>query len=622
MDHQQSSLIDHLIAESADLICICDGNGIIVKINKRFAENTGKAITELVGTSIQSIFSDQNKKLNALLYKAVLEFQHESRFNNNVKDTDGRLYPVSWHFSRFENLTIIRGVFSKSLVNNPLINTDKRLKTVVDNASDCFFLLDRDFNIIFQNKAAIKKFTHPQFKDGSNIFFGSFPEETNRKFFDHFTSALNTNTHLKFVEFSAILNCWFNIDVLPYENDLNVLVNDISDRIIDQKINELELKTFELNIAKNKPITEVLLSLLKGFEELYPHLHTSILKIENKKIAHVVSPRLPLQFCWAIDGAAIGPHQGSCGAAAYHKKSVITFDIETDQKWADFFQHIQPFGYKSCWSFPILSNKSSEVMATFALYTKENLLPTQNELKSIARLCNIIKIIFEDLKQDDAILLMNNRYEMVTMATNDAIYDWDLKTKCVYWSENLFNIFGFTPREAQQNKNWWIKHIHKDDRNETIRLLKQCLKDKKSGWIAEYRLRCANGVFKHVYNRGYILYDSQNTPTSIIGAIQDISRLKEREIEITNQNNKLKEIAQISSHELRRPVTSILGLISLFNTENLADNNNGIIVEYLQKATQELDDVIHSIVSKTLEADETIYDKARNFRKLSSSVKK
>ncbi|WP_017257789.1 PAS domain S-box protein [Pedobacter arcticus] len=622
VEHQQSSLIDHLIAESADLICICNDKGTVVKINKRFAENTGKVATELVGISIQTIFSDQNKKLNELLYNAVLAFQHESQFNNNIKDTDGRLHSVSWRFSKFENLTIIRGVFSKTLVNSPLINTDKRFKTVVDNASDCFFLLDSDFNIIFQNKAAIKTFTHPQFKDESNIFFGSFPEETNRKFFDHFTSALNTNTHLRFVEFSPILNCWFDIDVLPYENDLNILVNDISDRIIDQKINELELKTFELNIAKNKPIAEVLLSLLEGFEGLYPHLHASILKIENEKIVHVVSPRLPLKFCWAIDGETIGPDQGSCGAAAYYKKSVISFDIETDQKWTAFFQHIQPFGYKSCWSFPILSNKSSEVMATFAIYTKENLLPTQNELKSIARLCNIIKIIFENLKQDDTILLMNNRYEMVTMATNDAIYDWDLKTKRVYWSENLFNIFGFTPAEAQQTKNWWINHIHKDDRNETISLLKKCLKDKKSGWVAEYRLKCANGIFKHVYNRGYILYDSQNTPMSIIGAIQDISGLKEREIEITIQNNKLKEIAQISSHELRRPVTSILGLISLFNSENLADDNNGIIIEYLRKATQELDDVIHSIVSKTLEADETIYDKARNFRNLSSSVNK
>ncbi len=621
LECQQSSLIDFLIAQSADLICICDEKATIVRINKAFAQNAGKVFTQLAGTCIQELFSQENEKLNKLLYNAVINLVEEERFNNNIKNADNSLISVSWHFSKFENLRIIRGVFSKSLVNNPLVNADRRLKTIVDNASDCFFLLDRDFNIVFQNKAAIKKFAHPQFKDDSNIFFGSFPEETNRKFFDHFTSSLNTNTHLKFVEFSSILNCWFNIDVLPYENELNILVNDISDRIIDHKINELELKTFELNIAKNQPVNEILLSLLQGFEELYPQLHASILKIENEKVTSVVSASLPLKYCWAIDGATIGPNTGSCGSAAYNRKSVISFDIESDVKWNPFIAHIKPYGYKSCWSFPILSNKSPDVMATFALYTKENLLPTQNELKSIARLCNIIKIIYEDLKQDDAILLMNNRYEMVTMATNDAIYDWDLKTNQVYWSENLFNIFGFTPLEAQQTKNWWVNHIHKDERDETIGLLKRCLKEKKSGWIAEYRLKCANGSFKHVYNRGYIIYDSHNSPISIIGAIQDISSLKEREIEIINQNNKLKEIAQISSHDLRRPVTSILGLISLFNSENLADDNNGVIIDYLQKATQELDEVIHSIVSKTLEADETIYDKAHNFRDRPSNLK-
>ena len=47
----------------------------------------------------------------------------------------------------------------------------------------------------------------------------------------------------------------------------------------------------------------------------------------------------------------------------------------------------------------------------------------------------------------------------------------------------------------------------------------------------------------------------------------------------------------------------------MFDRENLAEESNGEIIDYLQKATQELDDVIHSIVAKTLEADETIYDK-------------
>lgn len=607
LKENQSSLVDCLIAQSTDLVCICDEGGTILRSNKQFAQSAAKSTEQTIGISVKLLFLDENKNLGELLYDRILNLVGEDHFHNDVKTEEKGLMSVSWHLSKCQNLCVIRGTISKCYLTNPALDKDLRLKAIVNHTSDCFFILDEELNVVYKNPAAIKKFSHPQFNSQNNIFFGCFPEETNRKFASHFTRLLNTNSHIKFVEFSALLNCWFTIDVLSCGSELNILINDISDRIIDHKLNELELKTFQLNIAKDRPVNEILGFLLSAFEELYPQLHTSILKIEDGKIWTGASPSLPKSFLEAIDGFEIGSNAGSCGAAAFLKKSVITFDIETDKKWAKYHHYIAGNGYKSCWSFPILSNKSLEVMATFALYTKENLTPTESELKSIARICNIIKIIFEDLKQDDLLLLMNNRYEMVTKATNDAIYDWDLKTNSVYWSENLTNIFGFTPKEASQPKNWWLSHIHKSDRARTIALLKRCLREKQSGWVAEYRLECKNGDFKHVYNRGYIIYDANGIAITIIGAIQDISGLKEREVEIINQNKKLKEIAQISSHDLRRPVTSILGLISLFNKQNMVDENNILVVDYLQKAAEELDQVIHSIVGKTLAADDTIY---------------
>jgi PAS domain S-box-containing protein len=599
-DYSQSLIIDYLISQNVELICICDEDGTVIKANKTVIDTSEKTEAEIIGSAVKNLFSEKNQELNDLLYSKLLNTDNNEQFINNITNRDGTLKSVTWQISKLHNILIIKGIVSKSDISNSILNTDKRLKTIVDNSTDCFFILDKQLNIIFQNKSAVKKFAHPRFQKDTNIFFGSFPEETNIKFFDHFNNALANKSHLKFVEFSAILNCWFSIDVLPFQDELNILISDISDRIVDHKINELELKTFEMNIAKELPLSDILKFLLKGFQSLYPHLYGSISKIENQRMWHIVSTDLPLSYIEAINGKQIDSTSGSCGSATFFKKSVVTFDIATDQIWKNYRQFIVPYGYKSCWSFPILSNKSREVMATFALYTKENKIPTENESKSIARLCNIIKIIFQDLKKDDAILLMNNRYKMVTMATNDAIYDWDLKTNDVYWSENLYNIFGFTPEEAHQNKNWWINHIHRDDRIDTIKLLKNCLRKKESGWTAEYRLKCKNDDFKYVYNRGYIIYDKQNSPVSIIGAIQDMSALKEREIEIINQNNKLKEIAQINSHDLRRPVTSILGLISLLNNDNLTDENK-VVIDYLQKATWELDQVIHTIVSKTIE---------------------
>ncbi|MFC5283974.1 PAS domain-containing protein [Pedobacter alpinus] len=609
MLNQEIAVLDYLFEQTIDLICLCKPDLTIVKINKNFAPVLNFEKEDLIGKNISELLPPTEEcSLNKFLSSKTKLISGNQEFVCNLKNKDGSLTPILWHISEIEDLILLKGTKLLSNINHPIFSDDN-LKIVTDNISDCFFVLDQSFQVLHSNKAAIAKFSHPLLKNNVNSFFGCFPEDTNNKFSAHFQSVLQTKQPIKFVEFSTLLNSWFSIGVMAFNNDLSVIASDISDRIIEYKTNELELKTFEMNIEKKCSTEEILFFLLTGFENLYPHLHTSILKIEDAKVWHFCSPNLPKQFCEDINGVDIGPNEASCGAAAFIKKTVITENLITDPNWERYNKLLIAENYKSCWSFPIISNKSYNVMATFAAYAKENRKPTEAEIKSIARICNIVKIIFEDLNYDNQLQLVNNRYKTATTVTNDAIYDWDLKLKKVYWSENTNNIFGYNAAEVDGLKNWWKNSIHPDDLEQTIQRLKGCFTEKKTGWAAEYRMRCKDGTYKYVYDRAYIIFNDKNDPITVIGAIQDISILKEREIEIIKQNNKLKEIAQISSHDLRRPVTSILGLISLFNTNNLADVNNNLVIDYLQKATKELDDVIHTIVAKTLEADYTIYDK-------------
>ncbi len=603
------SATDYLLSQSIDAICILNFDGEVITANENFALLTGKSTWHLSGQSIATLFCDQNEILNDILKERVLKEKDSNSFNSNFINLDGSITSLYWHIECFNEGKIVKAVKLTANIREG-IRSRQDLAIIANNISDCFFILDKNFNIIFQNTAAVTKFSHSDFNDDTNIFFASFCEDTNHKFVVHFENAFKSEIPLRFVEFSALLNCWFSIDVIGLNDELNILVNDISARIVDHKINELEIRTFEMNIAKEKPFQEVMMSLLRGFEVLYPNLDSSILSVEHERVWHIASPKLPEDYSNAINGVKIGIGIGSCGTSAFLKKNIISESIERDENWINFKKLITPYGYQACWSFPIISKKHLDVMATFALYSRESRKPTENEFKSIARIANIIQIIFEDQKQDDTLLRVNNRYEMVTKATNDAIYDWSLKSNQVFWSENLYNIFGFTPQEADQNSHWWLNHIHPEDKLETIKSLKACLRKKKTRWDAAYKMLVKNGSYKHVYNRGHIIYNEEGKALSIIGAIQDVSVLKEREIEILKQNNKLKEIAQISSHELRRPVTSILGLVSLFNTEDLSDENNRMVIAYLEQATQELDDVIHTIVAKTLEADHTIYNKA------------
>jgi light-regulated signal transduction histidine kinase (bacteriophytochrome) len=82
-------------------------------------------------------------------------------------------------------------------------------------------------------------------------------------------------------------------------------------------------------------------------------------------------------------------------------------------------------------------------------------------------------------------------------------------------------------------------------------------------------------------------------------AIHDVTEKKKARQEILDQNQRLKEIAQISSHETRKPLASILGLVSIFDKKNPGNALNKEIIQYLEISASELDKVIHSIVKKT-----------------------
>jgi len=65
------------------------------------------------------------------------------------------------------------------------------------------------------------------------------------------------------------------------------------------------------------------------------------------------------------------------------------------------------------------------------------------------------------------------------------------------------------------------------------------------------------------------------------------------------QNERLKNIASLSSHELRRPVASMIGLLNILDRENFSNPENKQIMDHLHTVTQEIDEVIRVIVNKT-----------------------
>jgi PAS domain S-box-containing protein len=96
-----------------------------------------------------------------------------------------------------------------------------------------------------------------------------------------------------------------------------------------------------------------------------------------------------------------------------------------------------------------------------------------------------------------------------------------------------------------------------------------------------------------------IYRQSKNEIVGVGCFARDITERLKTEEALIEQNERLKNIASLSSHELRRPVASMLGLMNIMDRENFNNPENAQIIEHLFTVTREIDDVIRLIVNKT-----------------------
>lgn len=123
----------------------------------------------------------------------------------------------------------------------------------------------------------------------------------------------------------------------------------------------------------------------------------------------------------------------------------------------------------------------------------------------------------------------NERYDIVAKATSDTIWDWDIKTGGFIWNKGIQGIFGYKKEDVRENLQWWFEKIHPEDSLKMSVKLYSFIEQKTEKWQDYYRFMCADGTYKYVFDRGFLVMDDDRNVIRMIGAIQDITKQKEEE---------------------------------------------------------------------------------------------
>jgi len=360
-------------------------------------------------------------------------------------------------------------------------------------------------------------------------------------------------------------------------------MHDDSEQKYQQSLLALELNIFEISSTHAVPFSVVVNSLLQGIEAIHPDTYTSVLLLsETNTLKHLAAPSLAPGYLQLVDGIPIGPAVGSCGTAMYTKQPVIVSDINTDELWAPYREIANEFGLKACWSVPII-DRNGKVMASFAIYYKQIKEPTEGEWNTIIRIRNLLRILMENHHSIEQMRISNERYDIVSKATHDLIWDWDLEKGELYRDpEGLKKVYGISNNESIKNINSWLGRIHPDDLEKVQDMINTILQTRdQDTFDMEYRFRGEDNNYSNVYDRGYVMRNSENKPYRMIGAAQNITERKRLEQEVLNAElNRQKAISQITIETQEKERTEI--------GKELHDNVNQILTTtklYLDLAT-------------------------------------
>ncbi|QED36549.1 PAS domain S-box protein [Antarcticibacterium arcticum] len=205
--------------------------------------------------------------------------------------------------------------------------------------------------------------------------------------------------------------------------------------------------------------------------------------------------------------------------------------------------------------------------------------------------------ITEFVNQERELIESLQRYNIVAKATSDTITDYDVVNDRMEYNEGIQNMFGYNPAQIGREGSWWDDKVHPDDKERVKQKTREVFKNKHNQLQIEYRFRCADGTYKHILDRSYLLKDEEGNPLRMIGSMQDISNLKNYIKTIENHNARLKEISWTQSHVVRAPLARIMGLIDLLQNHGEIEDRDHLM-ENIFSSAHELDAIIRKISNK------------------------
>ncbi len=247
--------------------------------------------------------------------------------------------------------------------------------------------------------------------------------------------------------------------------------------------------------------------------------------------------------------------QGVTGTALVTGKTIV---VDHYQSFAFANPVFVQAGLRAIACIPMILREQVIGIVSLA-HTEENRRFTSDQIELLERFAELIGVALDNVRlyqdaqkelaerrlTEDALLESKERLRLALDAAHMGIWDWDIRSGRIHWSEQVYNIFNGSAKAFTGSYENFISLIHPSDRKKVIQLINESLNQPERTFQVEFRVNWQNQTIHWLEERGRVYPDSNGKPGYMSGTVTDITERKTAEEKLTGANKNLERYTTV-----------------------------------------------------------------------------
>ncbi len=556
LNEKKVSYLADMVEQTGDAIISADTKFTILSWNKGAEEMYGYSKEEAIGKQfhllLKSKRNDDARSNVVEMLKKTGYYSEELEYNR--KNGQSIIVQASYTLLRSKDNTISgcsivhRDITEKKKSEQLLLDFNEKLNTQVQEKTlEIKEVLDR-FKII--TKATNDVVWDADLRNGTVWWNDNFYEQLGYKSNDGITSPHFWDDHIHPEDRPRVTG---HINYVLQQTNANIWSNEYRFRKADGSYVNIYDRSYVMRDDDGKAYR--MIGSMADVTDLF--IARKELIQSEEKYRTLVEQATDGIFVTDVNGKFILVNSSACKLSKFSFEELMTMSIYDIVDKEELKR--QPFRFaelregKNVFSERILRTKEGDVL----------LVEVNARLLSDGRLLVFIRDITEKKKTEEEVVKSNARFLIISKATSDIVWDWNLLDDSLWWNDNYYTNLGYKKEKEIVHINDWYDRIHSEDVSRIKNKVRKAFLSNDSVWRDEYRYQKPDGTYLNFLDRGYIMRDKDGKAYRMIGSMADITDLFLTREELKQSEERYRSLIEQASDLIM--IYSIEGNIYSFN---------------------------------------------------------